>query len=125
MPCIDGGPSQAQYDAEKRARNKKAAKVKAEKQRLDDVTRMLCTLANATEDAGFGMIGDFSLNRLEKEEILEWLRIHNEADEERRKKKEEAAKREVEAKERGKTQLQLKKSALDKLTPRERKALGL
>jgi len=125
MACMDGGPSERQIAAADRAASKEADRLKAQKQRLDDVTRMLCTLANATEDSGFGMVGDFDLSVEESTEIRKWLKTHNEADEKRRKKEAAAAKKKAEAKERSKTQLQLKKSALDKLTPRERKALGL
>lgn len=125
MPCMDGGPSAAQLADEQRAKDKKAAKLKAEKQRLDDVTRMLCTLANATENEGFGMINDFGLSETEAGEIRSWLYAHNEADAKRRRKEEAAAKKKADAEEKKKTQAQLKKSALGKLTAKERKALGL
>ena len=129
MPCSDGGYTNVQLDEiEKRKTQraaKKAAAEKAEQKRLDDLTRMLCNLANAVEDRGFGMMTDLRLGKGEKDEILKWLKTHNEADEKRRKKEAAAAKKKAEAKERSKTQLQLKKSALDKLTPKERKALGL
>tara|TARA_R110000822_G_scaffold8487_10_gene33330 strand:- start:352 stop:741 length:390 start_codon:yes stop_codon:yes gene_type:complete len=129
MACTDGGYSQTQLDQiEKRKTQraaKKAAAEKAKQKRLDDLTRMLCTLANATEDSGFGMVGDFDLSVEESTEIRKWLKTHNETDEKRRKKEAAVAKKKAEAKERSKTQLQLKKSALDKLTPKERKALGL
>jgi len=125
MPCMDGGPSAAQLADEQRAKDKKAAKLKAERQRLDDVTRMLCTLGNAVLGCRYDFEKDIGVERAAAIEIEEWLHNHNEADKKRRKKEEAAAKKKADAKERSKTQLQLKKSALDKLTPRERKALGL
>jgi len=100
MPCTDGG---APYDTDNSVQ-----------ERLDKVTRMLCTLANATEDQGFGMINDFGIPRKDAKEIREWLAEHNEMDRERR-----------EAEESEQREAKLKKDALKKLTAAERKALGL
>ena len=73
MACMDGGPSERQIAAADRAASKEADRLKAQKQRLDDVTRMLCTLANATENEGFGMINEFGLSETEAGEIRSWL----------------------------------------------------
>tara|TARA_R110002094_G_scaffold152296_2_gene140184 strand:- start:757 stop:1146 length:390 start_codon:yes stop_codon:yes gene_type:complete len=129
MPCTDGGYSQTQLDAIEKRKNqravKKAAAEKAEQKRLDDLTRMLCTLANAVEDGGFGMKNDLGLNNAEKEEILEWLRDHNIADEKRLAKEEAATKKREAAEDKKRTQNELKKNAIKKLSAAERKALGL
>jgi len=100
MPCMDGGPPCGSSDDTQ--------------ERLDKVTRLLCTLANATEDMGYGMINDFGLSKREKAEITEWLAEHNEADRKRLAREEKAKK-----------QKDLKKNALAKLTAAEKKALGL
>tara|TARA_R110002096_G_scaffold192856_3_gene374603 strand:- start:611 stop:1000 length:390 start_codon:yes stop_codon:yes gene_type:complete len=129
MPCTDGGYSQTQLDAIEKRKNqraaKKAAAEKAEQKRLDDLTRMLCTLANSVEDGGFGMMTDLRLSKGEKDEILQWLKDHNIADEKRLAKEEAVAKKKEAAEDKKRTQSDLKKTAMKKLSAAERKALGL
>jgi len=125
MPCMDGGPTAAQLADEQRAKNKKTAKLKAERQRLDDVTRMLCALGNAVLGCRYDFEDDIGVDRATAIEIEEWLHNHNEADKKRRKEEAAAAKKKAAAEKKKKIQAQLKKSALDKLTAKEKKALGL
>tara|TARA_R110002096_G_C14451534_1_gene711593 strand:+ start:394 stop:783 length:390 start_codon:yes stop_codon:yes gene_type:complete len=129
MPCTDGGYSQTQLDQiEKRKKQraaKKAAAEKAEQKRLDDLTRMLCNLANAVEDGGFGMMTDLRLGKGEKDEILKWLQTHNEEDEKRRKKVEEKEAAKLKRAWEENAMSETKRVALKKLTKAEKRALGL
>ena len=68
------------------------------------VTRMLCTMCEVYEKAGFAIPGS----------IVGWWEKHQEVDRKRR-----------EAEEKERLRKLLKKNALNKLTSEERKALGL
>lgn len=77
-----------------------------ERQRkVDKLTRMLCTVLSAYNEAGIRKL---------PAEVREWWREHQALDRQR-----------LAAEEASRQRARLKKRALDKLTPEERKALGV
>lgn len=98
MPCNDGGPADASlisYEEQHRTRK-----------RLDAATAAACEACGRLDDLGY--IGKLS------KKTRKWYINHKQVDAER--KAEEARKRGIKA---------TRKKALAKLTPEERKALGL
>ncbi len=123
MPCQDGGYAPSPDEIRKSQEAVKRTE-QARKKRLDDLSRMLCTLANATEGQGYGMMTDFGLSKGEKTEILTWLKAHNKADATRRRKEEARKQAKLDKLGVVERQAAAKKSAIAKLTSEERKALG-
>lgn len=95
MPCMDNG-----YESDNRNYHK---------DKLDEVTRHLCRIMRLS-DAGHSM----SIIVAGSRGLRDWWKQHQEEDRMRLEREEEE-----------KTQKALKKRALEKLTPNERKALGL
>jgi DNA-directed RNA polymerase specialized sigma24 family protein len=100
MPC--------QYDPspeEERAWRKQQTEkeIKPIKDQLDIATRLLCLACHLLDNYGY-----FNYGSVDKE-LSDWWKNHQEDDRKRAKKEKE----------------ELKQNALKKLTPKERKALGL
>jgi len=111
MPCQSNyGP--CDYSADVKAAN---AKLKVQKDKTDDLARMLCALSKHLEDA------ERSDLFADVPGLKAWWTHHKKLDEaEARRKTEVAAAKAAKAAEKA-----LAKQALKKLTPAERKALGL
>ena len=112
MPCSDGGPPPGYYHSDDSALK---AKLKAQKDRTDDVTRMLCALSQHLEDAErsdlFATVPG----------LKAWWIHHQKLDAAEKKRELEAAAKKAE-----KARLkEVAAAALLKLTPEERKALKL
>lgn len=99
MPCSDGGWSRSVDDSEIRSLEK----------RNDKLARIACAAMTALEANG---IEDFIL--LENDEVREWWAEHKEFDRKRREKEAER-----------KRLAQIRQDALAKLSPEERKVLGI
>lgn len=126
MPCrYDESPEDI-----RRAKLAREEKEKAEKRRvrnlkreLDLATRLLCSVCGSLERAsGHIKLGS---DLLRDPELTEWWEKHKAADELRRKREAEKARKKAEKEKKKRAKSALKKKALAKLTPAERKALGL
>ncbi len=124
MPCQDGGPSPEEYyRVTKENDRKEAARRKAIKDKLDNLTRMLCDICTVIErhhpDSSIQQsAGSVSGLRI-------WWDAHKKIDE-KRKAKEALAKADKERKEQAThDRAALRQAGIEKLTLAERKALGL
>lgn len=96
MPCFVTGSAEGDARLAQQEAQKEATKV----------TRLLCQLCRQVE-------GEFGINHL-PHDVKKWWVRHKEIDEKRIKERAEAVKR-----------VELRKKALKKLSPEERRALGI
>lgn len=124
MACNDGGYTREEEDEMAAKQDKKdAAKRKAAKDKLDNLTRMLCDLCTVVEKCH----PDGPVNQMagDVKGLRVWWDTHKKKDE-ARKAREALAKADKERKEQATyDKAALRQSGIEKLTLAERKALGL
>jgi hypothetical protein len=103
MPCFDYGGSNRSWDA---------GEIEALTRKINRLEAMLCAVISVSPDIIDRI--DENESGIKKAMLKVWWKDHQAEDERRRKREREAAERE-----------RIRKSALNKLTPAERKLLGL
>lgn len=118
MPCLDGGPRVLYGDVEQERRQDAEKKIKSLEAMLCGVLTALEKLSPSPEEASpYDQVlatYDESEAGVSKKELSAWWTKHKKEDEARRKREE--AKRELE---------RVRKNALRKLSPDEKRALGI
>jgi len=124
MPCYSGGEDEYRRDAEER--NQRT--IKTLKKQVEHTEAMLCAVLSLLTPTTLKRIVsaiDTVESGVAPQEVFDWWTAHQEEDRIRREK-EAAAHKLAEAREAEKKRKeQLTKSALSKLTPEERHALGV
>lgn len=122
MPCRYDGPEVDHY-AEYQKTHAQHEKV------IKTMTAMLCGVLTSLEvDGGFDRIVtgcDYKEMGVTKKELLDWWHEHQEEDKARKKREEDTRIRKAAADREARRLEKVRLSALDKLSPEERRALGI